>query len=119
MVALAAIEGEEVGETALAYVNRLSDYLFVAARAANDFGKSDVLWAPRRQSERRRLSRPKAMSDKGNLETAIGVISGTSMDGIDVALIESDGQAGSRLDPPRPSPIRPRSPGACALWSRI
>jgi cob(I)alamin adenosyltransferase len=46
MVALAEIEGEEVGETALAYVNRLSDYLFVAARAANDFGRSDVLWAP-------------------------------------------------------------------------
>jgi cob(I)alamin adenosyltransferase len=46
MVALKAIEGEEVGEAALAYVNRLSDYLFVAARAANDFGRSDVLWAP-------------------------------------------------------------------------
>jgi cob(I)alamin adenosyltransferase len=46
MVALAEIEGEEVGEAALAYVNRLSDYLFVAARAANDFGRSDVLWAP-------------------------------------------------------------------------
>ena len=41
-----AIGGEEVGEAALAYVNRLSDYLFVAARAANDFGRSDVLWAP-------------------------------------------------------------------------
>ena len=46
MVALAAIEGEDVSEAALAYVNRLSDYLFVAARAANDFGKSDVLWTP-------------------------------------------------------------------------
>jgi cob(I)alamin adenosyltransferase len=46
MVALAATEGEEVGEAALAYVNRLSDYLFVAARAANDFGLADVLWAP-------------------------------------------------------------------------
>jgi cob(I)alamin adenosyltransferase len=46
MVALAAIEGEEVGEAALAYINRLSDYLFVAARAANDFGMSDVLWSP-------------------------------------------------------------------------
>ena len=46
MVALAATEGEEVSEAALAYVNRLSDYLFVAARAANDFGKSDVLWTP-------------------------------------------------------------------------
>ena len=54
MVALAAIEGEEVTETALAYVNRLSDYLFVAARAANDFGMSDVLWAPgANQSESR------------------------------------------------------------------
>jgi len=46
MVALAEIDGEEVGEAAIAYVNRLSDYLFVAARAANDFGRSDVLWAP-------------------------------------------------------------------------
>jgi cob(I)alamin adenosyltransferase len=46
MVALASIEGEEVSEAALAYVNRLSDYLFVAARAANDFGMADVLWAP-------------------------------------------------------------------------
>ena len=46
MVALAAIEGEEVGDAALAYVNRLSDYLFVAARAANDLGRSDVLWTP-------------------------------------------------------------------------
>jgi cob(I)alamin adenosyltransferase len=46
IAALAAIEGEEVGETALAYINRLSDYLFVAARAANDFGMADVLWTP-------------------------------------------------------------------------
>jgi cob(I)alamin adenosyltransferase len=46
VVALAEIEGEEVGPAALAYVNRLSDYLFVAARAANDFGAADVLWAP-------------------------------------------------------------------------
>ena len=46
VVALAMSEGERVGEAALAYVNRLSDYLFVAARAANDHGKADVLWAP-------------------------------------------------------------------------
>jgi cob(I)alamin adenosyltransferase len=46
LVALGEIEGEEVGEAALAYVNRLSDYLFVAARAANDLGRSDVLWSP-------------------------------------------------------------------------
>ena len=54
LVALAAIEGEIVGEAALAYVNRLSDYLFVAARAANEDGRADVLWAPgAHQSERR------------------------------------------------------------------
>jgi anhydro-N-acetylmuramic acid kinase len=33
------------------------------------------------------------MTHKGGIETAIGVISGTSMDGIDVALITSDGEA--------------------------
>ncbi len=37
---------EKVGAPALAYVNRLSDYLFVAARFANDRGESDVLWVP-------------------------------------------------------------------------
>jgi cob(I)alamin adenosyltransferase len=46
VVALAGIEGEEVGKTAIAYINRLSDYLFVAARAANDSGRADVLWKP-------------------------------------------------------------------------
>ena len=46
VVALAAIEGEEVGEPVLGFINRLSDYLFVAARAANDFGRDDVLWIP-------------------------------------------------------------------------
>jgi cob(I)alamin adenosyltransferase len=46
MVALAGIEGEAIGAAALAYVNRLSDYLFVAARAANAFGARDVLWTP-------------------------------------------------------------------------
>jgi cob(I)alamin adenosyltransferase len=28
------------------YANRLSDLLFVMARAANDDGKADVLWVP-------------------------------------------------------------------------
>jgi cob(I)alamin adenosyltransferase len=46
VVALSEIEGETVSPVALAYINRLSDYLFVAARAANDFGDDDVLWAP-------------------------------------------------------------------------
>ncbi len=44
MVELAASEGEPVGAPALRYINRLSDFLFVAARFANDQGKSDVLW---------------------------------------------------------------------------
>ena len=38
-------EREIVSQPALSYVNRLSDYLFVAARAANG-GEGDVLWAP-------------------------------------------------------------------------
>jgi cob(I)alamin adenosyltransferase len=46
IVALANVEGEPVGATALAYVNRLSDYLFVAARYANERGASDILWVP-------------------------------------------------------------------------
>jgi cob(I)alamin adenosyltransferase len=46
MVALAARKGETVGASALHYINRLSDFLFVAARYANDRGKSDVTWVP-------------------------------------------------------------------------
>jgi cob(I)alamin adenosyltransferase len=46
MVALAARPNEPVGGSALRYINRLSDFLFVAARYANDKGKSDVLWVP-------------------------------------------------------------------------
>jgi cob(I)alamin adenosyltransferase len=44
IVQLAA--GESVGAPVIAYINRLSDYLFVAARFANDRGASDVLWVP-------------------------------------------------------------------------
>lgn len=43
-VDLAAVEG--VNESALIYLNRLSDWFFVAARIANDNGKDDVLWVP-------------------------------------------------------------------------
>ena len=46
MVALARTDGERVSREALQYVNRLSDFLFVAARHANDLGRSDVLWVP-------------------------------------------------------------------------
>ena len=35
-----------VNPAAIRYVNRLSDHLFVAARAVNDWGARDVLWQP-------------------------------------------------------------------------
>jgi cob(I)alamin adenosyltransferase len=38
--------GEKIGAPALAYVNRLSDFLFVAARVANNDGEADILWRP-------------------------------------------------------------------------
>jgi cob(I)alamin adenosyltransferase len=44
MVALAARPNEPVGPAALRYINRLSDFLFVASRFTNDKGKDDVLW---------------------------------------------------------------------------
>jgi cob(I)alamin adenosyltransferase len=44
MVALAA--EAPVNPAALAYINRLSDYLFVLARVVNDNGRRDVKWVP-------------------------------------------------------------------------
>lgn len=38
--------GESVNSAAIRYINRLSDFLFVAARAANGNGDLDVLWVP-------------------------------------------------------------------------
>lgn len=39
-------EQEDVNKAAVKYLNRLSDWFFVAARMANDAGKDDVLWVP-------------------------------------------------------------------------
>jgi cob(I)alamin adenosyltransferase len=37
---------ETINPEAVRYLNRLSDWLFVAARVANDNGRADVLWVP-------------------------------------------------------------------------
>ena len=37
---------EAVNDAAVRYLNRLSDWFFVAARVANNGGKDDVLWVP-------------------------------------------------------------------------
>ena len=37
---------EQVNPAAVKYLNRLSDWFFVAARIANDDGRADVLWKP-------------------------------------------------------------------------
>lgn len=42
----ALAEHETVGANTIAYVNRLSDHLFVTARWLNAKGASDVLWIP-------------------------------------------------------------------------
>ena len=47
IVELAAQPGEHVSDGAIAYVNRLSDFFFVASRWANArSGAGDVLWVP-------------------------------------------------------------------------
>lgn len=37
---------EAINPEGIKYLNRLSDFLFVLARAVNDSGKNDVLWVP-------------------------------------------------------------------------
>jgi cob(I)alamin adenosyltransferase len=46
MVDLVRKPDETVSAPALHYINRLSDFLFVAARYLNAKGKADVLWVP-------------------------------------------------------------------------
>jgi len=42
----ALAEHEPVNPAALAFINRLSDYLFQLARVVNDHGRADVTWVP-------------------------------------------------------------------------
>jgi cob(I)alamin adenosyltransferase len=44
--AVAAAQKTPLNPAALSYLNRLSDYLFVAARFVNKNGAGDVLWVP-------------------------------------------------------------------------
>lgn len=46
MVELSREPGEVVSPATIKYINRLSDFLFVAARYVNDKGARDVLWVP-------------------------------------------------------------------------
>ncbi len=46
MTELAADESEPVSASALKYINRLSDLLFVAGRYTNGRGAGDILWVP-------------------------------------------------------------------------
>jgi cob(I)alamin adenosyltransferase len=46
MVELAARPSEPVGAASIQYMNRLSDFLFVASRFTNQNGAGDVLWVP-------------------------------------------------------------------------
>jgi cob(I)alamin adenosyltransferase len=45
-LAVLLAEQEEINAAAVKYLNRLSDWFFVAARVANNGGKDDVLWVP-------------------------------------------------------------------------
>jgi cob(I)alamin adenosyltransferase len=46
VVGLARNPAEKVSPETLRYINRVSDFLFVAGRVVNDNGNSDVLWVP-------------------------------------------------------------------------
>jgi len=46
MAELAGLEGEVVSGVALEYINRLSDFLFVASRWVNHQHEGDIMWVP-------------------------------------------------------------------------
>ena len=51
LLTLAQTVGEQVNPEAIRYLNRLSDFLFVASRWANDLGGRDVPWVPGQNRE--------------------------------------------------------------------
>tara|TARA_Y100000590_G_scaffold17848_1_gene21311 strand:- start:4002 stop:4493 length:492 start_codon:yes stop_codon:yes gene_type:complete len=47
MIELNQLDNEQIGSSAIKYINRLSDFLFVAARYVNlRLNKEDILWIP-------------------------------------------------------------------------
>lgn len=46
IVQLADKPNESVNPATIKYMNRVSDFLFVAARVVNENGKTDILWVP-------------------------------------------------------------------------
>ena len=46
MLSAALADGDVFSDPARRYINRASDLLFVAARAANENGAKDVKWVP-------------------------------------------------------------------------
>lgn len=46
IVELADKNGEDLGQPLRQYINRASDFVFVAARWANNRGQDDILWQP-------------------------------------------------------------------------
>lgn len=51
----------------------------------------------------------------GEVKTAIGLMSGTSMDGIDIAVLRTDGESVVRHGP---SGYFPYDPGLRAIWQK-
>lgn len=48
---ITALAAEEpINKSAMHFINRLSDHLFVLARVANDHGRKDILWVPGAQT---------------------------------------------------------------------
>ena len=77
MVELKDKPGESVTPAALKYVNRLSDFLFVAARYVNDKGARDVLWVPGAEPLKQRTGVPPE-GDQGGSTTRSRIVTGAA-----------------------------------------